>query len=168
VTGRTDGDGREVRDQGGLAVAGLSETDVAIVRHLQRDGRAPYRRIASELGLTEATVRKRAQALLERNLIQVVAIPNAQISGPLILTVVSIKVSRQPEKVAEQMVDWPDVPWITLCSNEILIAIYARDFSSVVQRLREIQKLDGIHDVSSYVCLQTLKHTYVRHFRSQS
>ena len=85
-----------------------------------------------------------------------------------VLTIVSIKVSRQPEAVAEQMVDWPDVPWITLCSNEILIAIYARDFSSVVHRLREIQKLDGIHEVNSYVRLQTLKHTYVRHFAPQS
>jgi DNA-binding Lrp family transcriptional regulator len=37
----------------------LDETDRAIVSYLQYDGRMPYTKIASELGLTEGGIRRR-------------------------------------------------------------------------------------------------------------
>jgi Lrp/AsnC family transcriptional regulator for asnA, asnC and gidA len=151
---------------GAIAISGLDETDIAITQRLQVNGRASFRSIARELGLAEGTVRNRVHRLLDEKLIQIVAIPNALASGRIIVTVVSLKVSREPEAVAAEMVDWPEVPWITICSDEILASVYSDGLESLRETLRRIHQLGGVYDVNSYVCLEGLKHTYVRHVRS--
>ena len=52
----------------------LDELDYAIINLLREDGRLPYRAIARELGLTEATVRSRVKRLEESGSMRVVAV----------------------------------------------------------------------------------------------
>jgi Lrp/AsnC family transcriptional regulator for asnA, asnC and gidA len=59
----------------------LSETDRAIIGHLQEDGRRPFVTIAKDLGLSEKTVRTRVHHLLEANIIQIVALTSPAALG---------------------------------------------------------------------------------------
>ena len=55
---------------------GIDETDAEIIKMLQRDGRLSNTFIGKELGLSETTVRKRINRLIEENYIQIVAVSN--------------------------------------------------------------------------------------------
>src|ERR1022692_1544603 len=54
----------------------LDDTNRAIIESLQRDGRRAYAQIASEVGLSEAAVRRRVQQLRTSGVIQIVAVPH--------------------------------------------------------------------------------------------
>jgi Lrp/AsnC family transcriptional regulator for asnA, asnC and gidA len=54
----------------------LDATDVAVLRRLQENGRLPNARIARELGLSEPTVRKRIERMMQDDIIKVVAVIN--------------------------------------------------------------------------------------------
>jgi Lrp/AsnC family transcriptional regulator for asnA, asnC and gidA len=59
----------------------LDATDVAILRRLQENGRLPNARIARELGLSEPTVRKRIDRMVQDDIIKVVAVLNPRKTG---------------------------------------------------------------------------------------
>ena len=52
----------------------LDKTDIAIIGHLQVDGRRAFTTIAKDLGISEASVRQRVARLLRTNVIQIVAV----------------------------------------------------------------------------------------------
>ena len=52
----------------------MDEVDHRIVAHLRRDGRMPYKTLAKELGLTEATGRSRVRRLEERDSLRVLGV----------------------------------------------------------------------------------------------
>src|SRR3712207_8917686 len=51
----------------------LDDVSRAIIEQLQQDGRRPYARIATAVGLSEAAVRQRVQRLLDAGVMQIVA-----------------------------------------------------------------------------------------------
>lgn len=59
----------------------LDATDVAVLRRLQENGRLPNARIARELGLSEPTVRKRIERMMQDDIIKVVAVLNPRKTG---------------------------------------------------------------------------------------
>ena len=59
----------------------VDDIDRAIIVALQADGRAPYTRLATAVGLSEAAVRQRVQRLVEQNVMQVVAVTNPTLHG---------------------------------------------------------------------------------------
>jgi len=59
----------------------LSESDRAIVLHLQEDGRAAFAHIARETGLAEKTVRNRVRKLLDAGIIQIAAVTDPRALG---------------------------------------------------------------------------------------
>ena len=61
----------------------LDGIDHQIIGLLREDGRLPYRAIARELGLTEATVRARVKRLEESDTMRVVAVSDIEAAGPL-------------------------------------------------------------------------------------
>ena len=52
----------------------LDDVSRAIIEQLQEDGRRPYARIATAVGLSEAAVRQRVQRLLDAGVMQIVAV----------------------------------------------------------------------------------------------
>lgn len=47
-----------------------------LIRELQRNGRETYVNLAKKLMVVEGTIRKRVKDLLEKNIIEIVALPN--------------------------------------------------------------------------------------------
>ena len=82
----------------------LDATDQGIIALLREDGRMPYRAIARELGITEATVRARVKRLEESNTMRVVAVTDIEAAGYDMLLAVGVQVEyRSPEAVAADL-----------------------------------------------------------------
>src|SRR5450759_4038277 len=71
----------------------LDKTDIAIIGHLQVDGRRAYTTIAKDLGISEASVRQRVARLLRTNVIQIVAV-----SSPLDLGLIWAQMYLRPDQ----------------------------------------------------------------------
>ena len=85
----------------------LDTTDIAIIGHLQEDGRRAYTTIAKDLGISEASVRQRVARLLRTNVIQIVAVSSPLDLG-LIWGQVQLRVAGDRlEAVAEQSPSCP-------------------------------------------------------------
>jgi len=54
----------------------IDGVDQLIIEQLQVDGRMPYTKLASAVGLSEAAARQRVQRLIDTGVIQVVAVTN--------------------------------------------------------------------------------------------
>ena len=79
------------------------KTDIAIIGHLQVDGRRAYTTIAKDLGISEASVRQRVARLLRTNIIQIVAVSSPLDLG-LIWAQVHLRVEGERlEAVAEEV-----------------------------------------------------------------
>ena len=70
----------------------LDDVDKALIEALQRDGRLPYTKLASEVGLSEAAVRQRVQRLIESGVMQIVAVTDPMMLGFRRMAMVGLRV----------------------------------------------------------------------------
>ena len=112
----------------------LDATDEAIIALLRADGRAPYRAIARELGLTENTVRARVRRLEESNTMRVVAVTDIEAAGFGMLLAIGVQVEgRSPEAVARALAQFPEVFSVNVVvgAQDIEILVVTRDQASL-------------------------------------
>ncbi len=80
--------------------AELDDTDKAIIRALQIDGRAPYSKLGPQVGLSQAAVRQRVQRLIDRGVMQVVAVTDPATLGFAVQAMVAITVTGDVREAA--------------------------------------------------------------------
>ena len=77
------------------APAELDDTDKAIIRALQLDGRTPYSKLGPAVGLSQAAARQRVQRLIDRGVMQVVAVTDPATLGFAVQAMVAISRHRR-------------------------------------------------------------------------
>ena len=88
----------------------MDEVDHRIVAHLRRDGRMAFKALATELSLTEATVRSRVRRLEEGDSLRVVAVTDYEAVGYSMMLAVGIQVEGRPaDAVANDLAAFPEV-----------------------------------------------------------
>ena len=98
----------------------------------------PYRAMAAELGLTEATVRTRVRRLEESNAMRVVAVTDFQAAGYELMLAVGIQVDqRTPLEVANALAEIPEVFSINLVigTYDIEVLVVAEDQAAMAEAL---------------------------------
>src|SRR3954447_10125918 len=107
----------------------LDDVSRAIIEQLQEDGRRPYARIATAVGLSEAAVRQRVQRLLDAGVMQVVAVTDPMQVGFSRQAMVSIRTSSDPREVADAVAAFPEVDYvvITAGSVDVLVEVVCED-----------------------------------------
>ena len=71
----------------------IDELDKAIIRHLQVDGRMPYSKLGPAVGWAQAAARQRVQRLVDRGVMQVVAVTDPAMLGFAVQALVGVEVS---------------------------------------------------------------------------
>ena len=79
----------------------IDDTDRAIIEQLQSDGRAPFTKLATAVGLSEAAVRQRVQRLVESGVMQVVAVTDPMQLGFARQAMVGVRVRGPLDPVAD-------------------------------------------------------------------
>ena len=144
-----------------MSAVATDATDERIIELLRADGRLSYRAIASELGVTEATVRSRVRRLEQSNAMRVVAVTDFQAAGYELLLAVGIQVSdRSPAEVADALAELPEVFSINLMigTYDIEVLAVAKDQSALSELLyQRIAGLPGVKRVEPSLAMNVLK-----------
>ncbi|QFU76726.1 Lrp/AsnC family transcriptional regulator [Halioglobus maricola] len=139
----------------------LDETDIGIIELLRTDGRMPYRAIARELNITEATVRSRVRRLEETNTMRVVAVTDTQAAGFDMLLAVGVQVEgRAPEEVARELAQIPEVFSVNAVvgTHDIEILVVAADQQGLNTLLSEtLATLAGVCKLTPSLAVDVLK-----------
>ena len=139
----------------------LDETDHAIIDLLRDDGRLPYRAVARELQLTEATVRSRVKRLEESGTMRVVAVTDIEAAGYQMLLAIGVQVeSRSPSEVALDLAKIPEIFSVNVVvgAHDIEILVVAEDLEALNTLLGEVlSQVRGIRRITSSLAIDVLK-----------
>src|SRR5438874_8788643 len=102
---------------------GLDRIDQSIIEALQKNGRASFRRIAADVGVSEATVRARYSRLRDDNILQVTGVTNPLGLGFDAQAMVGIRTAGAPEPVAEEIAAWEEADYVVITAGQFDILV---------------------------------------------
>jgi Lrp/AsnC family transcriptional regulator for asnA, asnC and gidA len=139
----------------------LDELDMAILSHLERDGRKSFSDIAAELEVTVSTVSTRANRLINDNVVTILGFLNPLRLGMMVSA--TLFITCQPgeiESVTELLTDFPEVSYLALFTGDfdLFVEVSCRDFVHFSELLtNRIHPIQGIEKVRSSLHLHRLK-----------
>jgi len=142
----------------------LDDTDIKILLHLQKDGRAQRNRIAEMVGLSVPSVSERMRKLEERKLIEGYhAILNARRFHFDITAFIFVEVdgSSYYENFVQQASNDPEILECHSITGEgsHVLKIRTTDTAAFEQLLSRIQSWDGVKKTRSNLVLSSFKET---------
>lgn len=129
----------------------LDELDFRIIDAFSRDARVSNRQVASELGVTEGTIRTRLRRLQNDGMIQFTVVTDFRMAGSPNLVMMWIKA--EPSKVpqlSQQLSEMPEIGSVVLMLGRC--SLMATGLFTTVEAVdqilrRKIRPLDGVIDV---------------------
>ena len=143
----------------------LDEIDQAIVTRLSRDARLSNGHIATELGVTEGTVRARIKRMEEEKLIRITAVTNIDRFRDAALAYIWIEVERsgQARAVAEALAAVPELGFVgvMLGRSDILAITMVRNAEHLAEFVHQrISSVAGVRRTESTLGVNFIKHDY--------
>jgi Lrp/AsnC family transcriptional regulator for asnA, asnC and gidA len=161
-----EGEGSSVNGRGRRGAVSrarrIDAVDRGIIEALQRNGREPFRRIAAELGVSEATVRARYARLCEDNILQVTGVTNPLGLGFESMAMVGIRTAGPPEPVADEIARWGEADYVVVTAGQfdILVEVVCADRRALLELTSRIRGLDGVASTESFLYLELWKQLY--------
>ena len=142
----------------------LDALDKAILKALQLDGRRPYAQIGRELGVPEATVRQRADRLIERGVVQVVGVTDPLAMGFGQPAFIGLRVDAgRAEEVADGVAAIEEVTYVVITAGrfDVICEVVCGDNEHLLRVLAEsFGKIAGIRSTETMVELRFVKESY--------
>ncbi|NMB45018.1 MAG: Lrp/AsnC family transcriptional regulator [Firmicutes bacterium] len=133
-----------------MAEEKLDSLDEQLINQLQIDGRTPYTTLAQELGVAEATVRKRVNRLIDSGILKIVGVTSREKLGLRTQAIVGVKVDGDSvEQVVAELQPLDLVRYIGVAAGEfdLILELVARSneelFTFLTQTLRDIPGVAG-------------------------
>ncbi len=135
--------------------------DRQIVAALQQDGRTSNVEIARQLGVSEATVRKRLDRMVSEDVIHITAIPNPSKVGLPTVTFLTLGVDlAQLDRVTDHLARLPEVRAIYYTSGEsdLIAEVWLASADALLHFLTQrIAAIPGIRSTATSHVLRTIK-----------
>jgi Lrp/AsnC family transcriptional regulator, regulator for asnA, asnC and gidA len=142
----------------------VDDIDRAIIRILQRDGRASNTEIGRTLELTETTIRKRIARLINEQLINVVAVPTPMAVGMTTSVIIGISVRLGDlETVSERLVRYPEVRYVGMSTGryDLIVEAFFNDNEHLLSFVsNELGSDPAIRQVETSLILKVAKFSY--------
>ena len=143
----------------------LDELDQSIVSWLSRDARISNGHIATELGVTEGTVRARIKRMEEEKLIRITAVTNIDRFRDAALAYIWIEVERsgQIRAVAQALATIAELGFVgvMLGRSDILAITMVRNTEHLAEFVHQrISGVEGVHRTESTLGVNFVKHDY--------
>jgi Lrp/AsnC family transcriptional regulator for asnA, asnC and gidA len=144
------------------AASHLDPTDQAIVEHLQRDGRMPYTRLGTAVGLSEAAVRQRVQRLIDSGVMQVVAVTNPLSIGYRRMAMIGVRTEGPSDTVAASLQAMSDIDYlvVTAGSVDLLCEVVVSDDRDLLELTNRIRRVPGVVSTETFIYLDLVKQTF--------
>ena len=140
----------------------IDDIDRAIIEHLQADGRLPYTRLATLVGLSEAAVRQRVQRLLDQHVMQVVAVTNPLSLGYRRMAMIGVHAEGETSKIAAKLDAMPDIDYlvVTAGSFDFMCEVVVPDDTSLLELTNRIRSVPGVRSTETFIYLDLVKQTF--------
>jgi Lrp/AsnC family transcriptional regulator for asnA, asnC and gidA len=161
--GAAGGDDTLARADIGAQALELDEIDKAIIRELQRDGRMPYAKLGPAVGLSQAAARQRVQRLVDRGVMQVVAVTDPLTLGFEIEAMLGIRVDGDLRAAAEEVGAIAEVDYVVITSGrfDILAEVVCTRHDALLSLVNDrIRAIPGVRAVEIFTYLELTKQTY--------
>jgi Lrp/AsnC family transcriptional regulator for asnA, asnC and gidA len=141
---------------------GLDAIDRQIIEALQKNGRESFRRIAAEVGVSEATVRARYSRLCDQNILQVTGVTNPLGLGFDAMAMVGIRTAGAPEPVADEIAKWGEAGYVVVTAGQydILVELVCADRRQLLDLTNRVRALEGVVSTESFLYLALWKQLY--------
>jgi Lrp/AsnC family transcriptional regulator, regulator for asnA, asnC and gidA len=140
----------------------LDETDSKIIEALQKNGREPFRRIAAQVGVSEATVRARYTKLCADDILQVTGVTNPLGLGFEAQAMVGVRTTGPPATVADEIAAWDEADYVVITAGQfdLLVEVLCSDRRHLLEVMDRIRSLDGVVSTESFLYLELWKQLY--------
>jgi Lrp/AsnC family transcriptional regulator, regulator for asnA, asnC and gidA len=149
----------EIRTQGRV-----DDIDRAIIKRLQKDGRASNTEIGREVGLTETTIRKRVARLVDEGLVSIVAVPTPEAVGMTTSAIIGISVQLQHiHEVSDALVSMPEVRYVGASTGryDLIIEAFFADHEHLLEFVSSgLGSMAGVTAVETSLILKVAKFSY--------
>jgi Lrp/AsnC family transcriptional regulator, regulator for asnA, asnC and gidA len=146
-----------------VADHGLDDTDKAIIRELQVDGRIPHAKLAGKIGMSEAATRQRVRRLIERGVMEVVAVTDPTALGAGLQAMLAITVDEDARVIAKQLGELAEVDYLVLTSGraDILCEVVCADSAHLLELVNgRLRSIPGVRTIEVSTYLRLLKQSY--------
>ena len=141
----------------------LDAVDTAVIRALQTDGRVPYSKLGPMVGLSQAAVRLRVQRLIDRGVMQVVAVTDPTMLGLGLQAMVGVRVEGDPRVVADAIAESESVDYVVVTAGryDVLVEVVAPDAAHLLDLVTDsIRHVPGVVSTEILTYLKLVKQTY--------
>ena len=141
----------------------LDDTDKAIIRALQIDGRTPYSKLGPAVGLSQAAVRQRVQRLIDGGVMQVVAVTDPATLGFAVQAMVALSVTGDVRQVAAAVGGLDEVEYVVITAGrfDLLIEVVCTDQHHLLELVNDrIRAIKGVTTTEVFTYMSLVKQTY--------
>lgn len=131
----------------------MDETDSKILERLKQDGRASFTGIASDLDVSEATVRNRVEKMKQNNVIKRFTVETGRSAAEAVV-MVKTETDREIQKITSEFPDGITVKEVA-GGFDLVLQLEADSMETLNQELDEIRKVEGVEETTTYTVLKT-------------
>ena len=139
----------------------IDEIDEHLISLLEKDARQSSRKLAEQLGVSAATVRRRIDVLIKSELLRIVGAVDHCKLGPCFIALTALDVEAAKMEIAmEALVSSPEVKYVFSTTGRFDVIVIARFESpeGLTHFLRKkIAQIDGLRNTETFVCLTVSK-----------
>ncbi len=142
----------------------FDKIDSKIICILQRDGRMPYREIAQKVGISETNVRTRVKNLLDKDIIQIVAVSDPARLGYDFDGNIKLKIENNKlDSILEKLKQIDEITYIALMTgtSDIDVDFIARSKKELDDLIfNKISRIEGVIDSEASLIIRYEKDVY--------
>jgi len=132
----------------------IDEINIAIINHL-KDGRAPFKKIADDLSLSEGTVRTRVKKLQDEGILDITGLVDPEVIPDQNVVIVGVRVKYMHlVKKGEEFSRLRGVISVCVVTGRydlILMVMLSRDFTILEFYTDEVSTIDNVSSVETFV-----------------
>lgn len=140
----------------------LDAVDRGIIEALQANGRAPFRGVAKQVGMGEATVRARYARLVADGILQVTGVTNPLGLGFDAMALIGIKTTGSPEPVAEAIAAWEESSYVVVTAGrfDVLVEVICTDRHHLLEITSRARAVEGVVTTETFLYLNLVKQVF--------
>lgn len=139
----------------------VDQLDLAILAHLQEDGRKSFTEIANALGVAVGTVSNRLRNMVANNTVRIIPRVDPQRVG--FSAPATINISVEPallEEAIDEIATFPEVSWLASIAGDydLVVDVMCCDITHLKTFISQrLAKVSGVRDMTPYLYLQIHK-----------
>lgn len=144
----------------------MDDTDRAILRELQVDGRIPYAELGPKVGLSPSAARLRLQRLIDTKAVQVVGVTDPMTMGRQTMALLGVRIDGDPRAVADELSRHEEVVYTVLTAGGFdlfaeVVCNQPRDLLDFVNDV--VRPVEGVASVESFPYFGIHTHRFLWH-----